>query len=246
MPTMPEIKLNEQEEQWLTGFTEGDGCISLYSPKYVNVQYSQKEREILDYISSLLNSGNVHKYKIYQLTYYKNCPLLLTTFSKHVVSKHSLERLNIALNALQLPYATLHKPTLNWLTGFFDAEGTSNNIPSLTIEQKEHDVLETIKVTFGGSVHQIQNHHRPYYRWYLSGNMAHELVHELVTRSHNPIKAEHTLNNFSETAHKENLTYANNYYESHKKERSVYAHTYHEKQKQIKAYFKEHPETLNK
>ena len=53
--------MNTNEEQWLTGFAEGDGTIdsALHGKKYLvaRVVLTQKGRDVLDFIASKLENG---------------------------------------------------------------------------------------------------------------------------------------------------------------------------------------------
>ena len=54
--------MNINEEQWLTGFTEGDGSISLHSTKYTQITYGQKERPVLEYVRTLIGKSKIYDY----------------------------------------------------------------------------------------------------------------------------------------------------------------------------------------
>jgi len=247
--------MNEQEKQWLTGFTEGDGSVGLYLQNQLTlrVSFSQKERDVLEYVQSLTQRGHfqqhhrggfITNHQSWTFSFYgKSCEPLLTTFSKYVVSKHFQERLNVTLIYLKLPPAVLHEPTLDWLIGFFDAEGSSSNKPSIDIGQKERDVLVAIKTKFGGNIRPHNNTHV----WYLNGNKARELAHAIVTKSHNPTKAERLLNYFNgppyHVLHRERLT---TYRQKHLAETREYNKKCWEEHKRINAYIKEHPEVVEK
>ena len=56
--------MNEIEEQWLTGFFEGDGGIGAYYDSSVNklvpnITFVQKEKSILEDVRSLLGFGYI-------------------------------------------------------------------------------------------------------------------------------------------------------------------------------------------
>ena len=226
-----QFPLTDSEEQWLTGFTEGDGSISLQSRKYPKIFYGQKERHPLDHIQSLLDAGKIHEYNTkYTLAYCKRnlTTLLLSVFAKHIVSEHYCANLNITLKVLNLPPATQHEPTLDWLIGFWDAEGSSGTQPSINASQKEKDVIDKIKATFGGSI-DIQSN--GVYRWRLTGSRARTLAETIATKSHNPSRTERLINNFTGPIH-----------EAHREKYRVLSRKRWEERKRVKTYIKEHPE----
>ncbi len=254
---MEGAEMNTQEEQWLTGFWEGDGSAFISARGQLTVNFSQMERTILEYVDSLTEGGrfNTGAHNISMLQFHGlKCIPLLAIFARHVVSKHSIERLAKLSGALEALVPRV--PTTDWLIGFFDAEGWPGRQPSLAIEQKERDVLDKIVASFGGSVHLY--HQGTSYRWFLGGNEARELAHKIAGRSHNSLKAKRVLDYFSgptyqqlhKGAHQEAVR---RYREKHseqlsarRKERSIETREYNKKywteHKLVAAYIKEHPE----
>lgn len=246
------IDMNTNDEQWLTGFLEGDGSIDFRIPRITLVQ---KDRRVLDYIVSVVTYGRVLETpRMFRLNYNGKRSLeVFKTLSKHVVSNKYLLRLNLALKHLGSTSTTSKEPTIDWLAGFFDAEGTSSNLPSLHIAQKERDVLDKITILFNGNVYQPKNN--PCYVWALYGKNARTLVEELRERSHNPLKVQQLLNNFEGPTHyevhKEEVTkYLRKRYQEHGEEIRAYnkpytkAHT--ERQKHVREYIRTHPEEVAK
>ena len=260
--------MNITEEQWLTGFTEGDGSIGLY--RSIQVTYGQKEREILDYINSLHPGGHVSRDKLnfYRLFYRSNrtCVPLLAILAKYVVSIHTSKRLNTILNSLDIPSITAHNPTLHWLAGFFDAEGSSDNQPHISISQKGRDTLDAIMSMFGGRVHGPAD--GDMYIWKLYGNKGLELLQTLANECHNTTKIARAFSNFGSptystlhkpekqaydkehyAVHKEEVSaYGKNYYETHKEEHQVCNRINYERrrneQRMVRDYLKLHPEVV--
>jgi len=258
--------MNKQEEQWLTGFTEGDGSVGLYNT--LRVDFYQKERAVLDYICTILDAGNVRAIGTQHiLTYHgKHSAHILPIIAGHVVSMHTRERLNNILALLKLPSVATHEPTIDWLTGFWDAEGSSGIHPSLNIAQKERDALDAIKHTFGGNVYQ---HHPNGFFWQAYGDNARHLLQELANRSHHPTKIANALTNFSNPAlekRKEDIqAYNAAYYDQHKEDWQTHNKSYHEQHreqihahhkadyarraeesKRVRDYIKTHPEVVAK
>ena len=182
--------LSEEDAQWLVGFCEGDGCLVMNKQEHSFVTLSQKEPDVLEYVESILLGGAWHfrkKKSIWTLTYSRKevKDMLFKVLTKYVVGLHTLERLNDILADSGVA-ATSHKPTIDWLAGFFDAEGTANwNTPSggIQIGQKDGSVLDAIQRSFGGSVSQVSS---GYFEWYAGKRKSDlvGLVSSLHKRSH--------------------------------------------------------------
>jgi hypothetical protein len=217
--------MNEQFEEWLTGFCEGDGHLRV-DRGYPKLLVAQKEREPLDYIA--LHFGfhlPIYNYKIGNqlIALGKKCTPLLEVLARHVVSEHTLERLNVLLELVALPLTACHEPTLDWLAGFWDAEGTSDRTPAISIVQKERSVVDSIGKQFGGSVGVRDG----YWRWTLRGECARELIVLIGTRSHCATKrgrmyANFTTPTYSETNREKKKAYDMVYRETHREEQRVY------------------------
>ena len=152
-------KLSVDEECWITGFCEGDGSIGMTGLKHSFAVFVQKEPDVLEYIESLLPGGTWHLSKqnmMWSLNYRgESQRVLFELLAKHTVSERFTNRLNNVLAGAEMPTTTIHAPTIDWLAGFFDAEGIVVwKMPacSLQIGQKNRDVLDTIQRTFGGHV----------------------------------------------------------------------------------------------
>jgi hypothetical protein len=231
--------MNEQEQQWLTGFTEGDGSIHVASDGWstVRILYGQKDRNVLEYILTLVGEGVIRKstnpIPHYTLEYAKQAVVvpLLETFSKHAVGKPFIGRLSAATTRFNLPQPQSHPPATNWLIGFWDAEGSSGTQPSITVSQKDPHALEAIKAEFGGKVDLDRAWNG--YKWRLHGNAARKLYPVIAAGSHAPKKAEKLLHNFTGPE-----------YEEHKKEYAIRSHKRWLEIKRTREYIRNHPETL--
>ena len=151
--------LSEEEECWITGFCEGDGSVGMTGLKHSFAVFSQKEPDVLEYIESLLPGGLWNLYKrtqMWSLNYTGELQrVLFDLLAKHTVSEHFTSRLNGVLANAEMPVTVKHGPTVDWLAGFFDAEGTVQwKMPAcgLQIGQKDRDVLDAIQWVFGGYV----------------------------------------------------------------------------------------------
>ena len=232
--------MNEQEKQWLTGFFEGDGSI-FQTTDGAAVTFGQKERDILDYTATLVPNGRVHadNHDFHRLNYRRatSVATLISIFIKYVVSAHTQGRLNDLLTFEVLR----HEPTIDWLAGFWDAEGSSTTTPGIQIVQKEKETLNAIQGVFGGNVCP----NGPYWTWYVNGNEARELHLKILNRSHCLTKALKMQEHFDGTTyyelhHREHKAYD----DAHRTERSEYNKKQWQKQKLMREYIKEHPEVV--
>ena len=153
-------RLPEEEKEWLTGFLEGDGSLgrtrdSLY------ISFYQKDRRILDYIKTLLQTKrpvqidqrSLHSLSFPNLDYILP---LLELFSQSLVTPKYVQRLQDIRSLYNLNFTiSIHKPTIPWICGFFDAEGCIHRQgPSLYMDFacKDQIVLEEIKEVIGGHI----------------------------------------------------------------------------------------------
>jgi hypothetical protein len=228
--------VNEEFEEWLTGFCEGDGTVYLNDRGYPIVAFEQKERDVLDYISSVIAHGHFYVTEHTQRLQFHSsyCAPLLEMFSRHVVSMHFLERLNVVLVGVGLQSAVLHRPTADWFAGFWDAEGTSGNQPSIQVSQKERSVLEALRILFGGHIYCRSG---GVHNWCLYGSRARALFREIESRSRCPAKAERLRNNFSGPT----------YHELHRDKYLAYfreRYKTRDTRKQVRDWMREHPEEV--
>jgi len=224
--------MNTQEEEYVTLFCEGDGGVGIYDSrnkrkKYSHIYFGQKERDVLDYIDSLTKGGHVcTSGNAWQLEFNgSHCTPLLEVFSRHVVGRAFLGRLNVVLAYLDMPLAIRHPLTLSGFTGFWDAEGSSAGQPSISITQKDREIPDLIAVMFGGCV--SLDKHSDVHHWSLGGDKAHELVKTVLEKSHQPIRAEELRKHFEGPSYYEEHTeasraHANAYYDVHTEERRQY------------------------
>lgn len=222
----------ESDEQYITLFCEGDGHLGINNYCRPRIVFSQKERDVLEYIASLYEGGHFHQNSgVWVLEYDgSSCTSLLRTFSRHAVSKHFTERLNKVLVLIGFPLTKQHPITVDGFVGFWDAEGSSNNNPALFLVQKDREILDITQQSFGGNTYFIpsQNIHK----WSLNGDEARPLVHEILVRNHYPAKAERLRNNFEGPSH----------YELHKEAQHVRNTKRRQEHKLVSAYLKQHPE----
>jgi len=191
-------EMSTEDEQWLTGFWEGDGYVGTLTdvrrPRtYSVVSASQKDRSVLDFVRSITYGAGLSYSKsnnAWMLQFGSDIArrLVLGTFSKYVVSKYFLKKLNTMLELCKMSQVAVHEPTIDWLAGFFDAEGSvAKGAYTLAIGQKELYVLEAIQRVFGGKLYtQKQTHgHNDLNVWSIcrrDGSL--ELTGQLRERSH--------------------------------------------------------------
>jgi len=201
--------LTDSEEAYVTLFCEGDGSLYVnkaYSGLYPRITFSQSERHVLEYIHNLIGSNNrisPNSKRGWTLpTNGRNCIPLLGIFSRHVVGKQFLDKLNNLNTMYNLPHTTQHPINTMGLVGFWDAEGSSAYTGTLllSMSQKDREILDIIANTFGGSVGPHENN----YQWQLTGKSAKELALKILKRSHCPSKKERLRKNlYPAVEHKE-------------------------------------------
>jgi len=252
------LEMSSTEERWLIGFAEGDGSIGVHARGLPFIAFGQKDCSIINYIHQLIKRGTISKdkYDFYRLTVngINDCFPLVETYSKQVVSTHTSERLNKLLELYELPQAERHLPTIEWLAGFFDAEGSSSSIPDINIGQKELQVLEDIKNVFGGKVFPIHTNNYDGYVWKLYNSTALPLLKQISVYSHNPTKVATALQHFNGPSYRETHKNEKREYDaqnhvgqqkSYLKNRVKILERKHEqtvKNREARKYFKEHPE----
>ncbi len=259
--------MNTQEEEYVTLFCEGDGGVGLNDRGYPKINFSQKERGVLDYIATRVVGGcfyQNHRTSVWTLQFHgSHCIFPLEMFSRHVVGKSFLGRLNRVLKHVDMPLTTQHPLTLDGLVGFWDAEGSSGNIPQISISQKDREILDLIALWFGGGV--ILNSDGTH-EWYSSSKTVHALAEVILERSHCLGKRERLRQNFEGPPHyemhKEEIKayarrhYAENaeekkasqsrYYAENREERLAYAKKRDAERKAIQEWIKTHPEEVTK
>ena len=256
--------MTNEEEEYVTLFCEGDGGVYITPDGYPKVSFGQMECDVLDYVNSLAEDGITCQRKdgLWQIEFNgSNCIELLEIFSKHVVGKVFLGRLNIVLEHVDMPSAVQHPLTLTGFVGFWDAEGSSGNNPTIFVSQKDREILDIIVEMFGGGVSRFKNRNGEWmYHWYLTGEKARTLHKVVLERSHCPGKSERLRKNFEGPTYyvlnrEECPVHVKQYNEGHKDERQAYRDankdkhiTYDKKryaqQKLVREYMKTHPEAI--
>lgn len=171
-------------EEMLTGLYEGDGSfVARYNKDragqlyfYPQVLLGMKDKELLDWVGDYFGGGYLypaeHARSCWDLRYHgqTRCRPLLEMFSSYVVSERSCGRLNEVLSKTRIrsdrwctecmPLAVTHAPTLDWLVGFWYADGSvvvnsafrARPPIRLSVYQANREVLDRIAENFGGGV----------------------------------------------------------------------------------------------
>ena len=175
--------MSEYEEQWLTGFWEGDGSCGKYHDyswrrDVSEIAFGQKDRRVLEHIRDLLGCGHIQGNYL-KIHYWKHCNEVFALFCRHVVDERSASKINKVFEHFSMDVrAQSHEPTLPWIIGFFDAEGHIdwNNFGGLhsTITQANYAILKRIQSLIGGHIHDDVTHYKgelyTYNKLYLSGS----------------------------------------------------------------------------
>ena len=154
-------KLNQATtfNKWLTGFWEADGSIgirthcvngSMYTR--LEVEISQKDVAALQFIKDTLalqinvtHSQSGHN--SLQFRSRRDCAHMLSILCQNVVSGEGCTKLNNILSKLNLHTITTQPPSIEWLAGFWQGDGTLSHNSSyrLSVTQNSVNVLEKIK-----------------------------------------------------------------------------------------------------
>lgn len=193
--------------KWITGFFEGDGSFNLGTS--LSIEFYQTEIDVIQYISSKILHGKIyeHNNNNYSLRYHGRYAIdLLNIISQNIVSIHRTNQINMLLNKLNLNFRCIeNNVSIEWLTGFWEAEGSSSSRRMITLSQKEEYVMNKIQQEFGGHVSKDSN----YYRWSICGDDSRILANEILEKNHSPLKAERLYRNIFEDSyydlHKEQL-----------------------------------------
>ena len=156
--------------KWFTGFFEGDGsatCLDkvnnmgtglTFNPE---ISFTQKDQDVLGYINSVLETGaarDAHRtqgmYPQLRWSGQTKCIPILKLLSQFVVTGASCNRINEALRRVDLPLASVHELSLEWIVGFWDAEGsiylsTARGGCLLDISQNDRSILDKIQLFLG-------------------------------------------------------------------------------------------------
>lgn len=157
--------IDEDLTNWLAGLIDGDGGFYISKAGYISCEITMHSKEVqtLYFIKSILG-GYVHprvKADAYRWRLHKTSDImfLLNLINGRIRTKSKQEQLKKIFLLKNITYIEPNKLTVDnsWLSGFFSAEGSfrlseSRLSPSISIGQKEKNILEDIKNVWGGSV----------------------------------------------------------------------------------------------
>ena len=232
--------MTDEEEEYITLFCEGDGSVFMTIDGYPKVSFAQKERDVLDYVASLTVGGHINPHGAgnWELTFIgKKCVLLLEVFSRHVVGRKFLDRLNVVLECVGMPLTVQHSLTFSGFVGFWDAEGSSDDSPSVNIGQVNREILDLIAEMFGGSVYLKSD---GAHVWHLGGEKARGLYESILERSRCPLRAEELRMHFEEGRDKCHKLYR----DTHKTEQRVHNEKSDAKRRAVREWMRTHPEEV--
>jgi len=141
-------------KDWLTGFWEGDGTIDVGWDTTFRIEFVQKDRSVLDYISAALGSKvsptPLSDTGCWVLGFARrvDAEVLLELFCERVVTPPRVLQIQMVICKYGLDFCVRgNKPTFDWLSGFWDAEGSSSLGSSLEVmvTQKDLESLEIIR-----------------------------------------------------------------------------------------------------
>lgn len=187
--------LDEQFEQWLTGFWEGDGSCGTQQDGYSVIPYitlAQKDKGVIEHVMDLLGFGYIgYSSGGYRLRIggSPRCAKVFALLCKHVVGQQSVDKINRVFEELGLDVrAQKCAVAIPWLVGFFDAEGNVDwsNMGDLQakISQKEWSILESTRVVIGGSIIRGSN----CYNLTLCGNGFRTFIPQILRYTHHTPK----------------------------------------------------------
>ena len=136
--------------------------------------------------------------------------------------------------------------TFSGFLGFWDSEGSSNNMPQISASQKDREIPDLIAKMFGGSVSPNE---RGIHCWVLCGEEARKLCKMVLMGSHHPERRERLRQNFEGPTqyeqHKDaRKAYSACHYAEHKEEHRASNTKSSAKQKAIREWMRNHPEEV--
>lgn len=175
--------------QWLAGLIEADGCFYISKKNYVSCEITVNSREI----KSLYK---IKKYFFGSISYRKNTNSFRWRLHKKEHLKHLLNSINgyiyfkvdkfkEVLNLFGLNFKQYEFSFNNaWLSGFFEGDGyvniNKNNYQiTLSISQKDKNILMKIKSIFGGNINFDKSWNG--YSWYVTSKKDLLLIFQYFT-----------------------------------------------------------------
>ncbi len=188
--------LSVEDQQWISGFWEGDGSISPHLGTFY-ITFSQKDRQIIDHLAEILEypakpfNPGVSEWRLSLGKKVVTLPLLKVLVS-NLNSRSRLIRIKALVENLKIPIevqeGTISDP---WLAGFWDAEGNSytpGGTLKVSFPQKEEYILGKMQTYVGPG--KLTNYGFPELGWF--GPSVKDIVPPLLRYSQN-VKKKNTL-----------------------------------------------------
>jgi len=149
-------ELSSKFTGWLAGFWEGDGLFEIRGDRMVARFTDSDNLDIHRYIYKVLSRGEYGDGLGLRL-YGEDCVYLISLISNSLVSPKRLDKINRwgckeLESLLPIKQST---PTLDWLVGNWDANGSSCSDDSypvkISISSSDEALLSILKDTFGGN-----------------------------------------------------------------------------------------------
>lgn len=188
------VGVSEEDKQWLTGFIEGDGCIQ-FSDGRPSIDIGQTDERILVFIQELVKSGKLWSGKPSRVAFsgFERCNPIIKAIAPYVVSQKTARDIKTVFGI----WIEQHKPTMPWICGFWDAEGSfSLNGPTgfaVALGQKDVNVLEEVREQLGGRIYDGNKTAMRDAALWLRKDEAKGFIPDYLRYSHNPKKREELL-----------------------------------------------------
>jgi len=181
-------KLNDEFKFWFIGFTEGDGCFSVFNDKYLEFKITQSsnDAQILFYIKKELGFGSItlqdkiNKTHQFRVINKEAIFKLINIFNGNILTNHKnsqfvkwVESYNKLYNGnIKLKQNSKFNLNNSWLSGFTDSEGcftvsviknkkynsTQVTVRYILSQKNELELFNSIALLLNGKVHLLKTY----------------------------------------------------------------------------------------
>ena len=168
---------------WLAGLIDGDGCFLLSKKGYASLEITMdmKDSRCLYNVKQKLGGSVKRRSGVkairYRLHDYKNLLFLLLNLNGRIRNPTRQIQFSRLCNYYKINFKFPDPLTYEngWLAGFFDSDGTitinkSNLQLSISIFQKSSELLNNLKILYGGYVY-IDRSLNGGFKWYLTSRI---------------------------------------------------------------------------